>query len=368
MKRIGIDGRLISQTGVGVYIRNLLYYFSRHVPKDWQIYLYLMNKDFEDLHLPYLNFCVKRRAPFRWHSFSEQLGFARLLYQDNLDLVHFTYFTYPWLYRKRFIATVHDLTPLFFKTGKASTKNKFVFELKHFIFRQVLRSEVNRAIKIITPSKTVKKQIISVFGEQLQRKIVPLPEGIDYQLAGLRGDNRLKRIFKKPFFIYVGNFYPHKNVSRLIKAFSKLNQDVSLVLVGPDDFFARRLRRSNRKLWEEKKLFFYPNASKSDLVFFYKNSLALIHPSLSEGFGLTILEALYFNCPVLAADIDVFNELYDGFFLKFNPYDVGSIRMTMEEFLRKRPFVKVSKVLLNKFSFEKMADKTLALYKEVLFS
>ena len=366
MKKIGIDGRLISQTGVGVYIRNLLYYSSRRIPKNWRVYLYLIDDDFKNFHFPYPHPYIKRRAPFRWHSFAEQLDFAHLLYRDNLDLVHFTYFTYPWLYRKKFISTIHDLTPLLFKTGKASTGNRLIFELKHFIFRQVLKSEISRAVKVITPTNTIKKQIISLFGEHLQRKIIPLAEGVDYQLFNLKANNKLKKVFKKPFFVYIGNFYPHKNVSNLIRVFSQIKKDVSLILVGPDNFFAKRLQQISIELWKKKKIIFYPNASKSDLVFFYQNALALIHPSLSEGFGLTIIEALYFGCPVIASDIPVFDELYRDNFIRFNPYRLDSLKEVIESFLQKKLIHQVDRVIFNKLSFERMANETINLYQEVL--
>ena len=121
MKKIGIDARLYSQTGVGTYLKNLIYYLDKKGPKDILFYIYLMPDDYNDLSFKNKNI-IKRKVNYRWHTIGEQIGFAIKLYYDKLDLMHFTYFSYPIIYLKKFVATVHDATPLLFKTGKASTK------------------------------------------------------------------------------------------------------------------------------------------------------------------------------------------------------------------------------------------------------
>src|SRR3990167_4745149 len=111
MKKIGIDARLYRQTGVGTYLQNFLHYLDEQRLAKNLFYVYLMAEDFDKLTFRNKNI-VKRKADFRWHTFSEQLGFLLLLYRDNLDLMHFTYFSYPILYLKKFVATAHDVTLL----------------------------------------------------------------------------------------------------------------------------------------------------------------------------------------------------------------------------------------------------------------
>lgn len=366
--RIGIDGRLISQTGVGVYIRNLLFYLSGRLPRDWQVYIYLIEEDYKKASLPSLY--IKRRCPFLWHTWKEQLFFLQLLNKDNLDLMHFTYFTYPVLYKKPFLATIHDLTPLFFKTGKASTKNRLIYEFKHLAFRLVLSSQVKKAQRVITPSKTVKNQLIKVFGTQYRKKIKPIYEGIDFQLTSVNHQSRLKEVLVKPFFLYVGNFYPHKNVNTLIKAFNMVRGDVTLVLAGPDDFFAQGLKKLVGDLKQQKRVIFLSDLKRRDFVFLYQKALALIQPSLSEGFGLSVLEALYFGCPVIASKIKVFEEVYGDSFIPFDPYKTDQLVEKMNFFvkagIKQRIKKRVNKSILRKFSFDQMAKKTLDLYREIV--
>jgi len=181
MKKIGIDARLYNQTGVGTYIKNLLFYLDKNNSSDFLYYVYLFKKDFEKVHFQSKNI-VKKEANFYWHTFSEQIGFLLTLLKDNLDLVHFTYFTFPIFYFKKFLITIHDMTPILFKTGRASTKNPLIYQIKHFIFKIVFFLGLKKSVKVIVPSKTVKEQIISYYGERFKDKIEVIYEGVSYHL------------------------------------------------------------------------------------------------------------------------------------------------------------------------------------------
>ena len=226
MRKIGIDARLYSQTGVGTYLKNLIYYLEKKNLEDEIIYVYLLPEDYISINFKNKNI-IKRKVNYRWHTFGEQIGFALKLYQDDLNLMHFTYFSYPILYFKKFVATVHDATPLLFKTGKASTKNQFVYQIKHLFFRIILWCQVNRAMKIIAPTNTVRKQLINIYGNKISEKIISIYEGVSYQIKEAKENISLTKKFNK-FFIYVGNFYPHKNVEKLIEAFKGVDKKYKL--------------------------------------------------------------------------------------------------------------------------------------------
>lgn len=364
MKKIGVDARLYFQTGVGTYLRNLIYHLQTKITQDYIFYIYLMKDDY-----PKINFgnkkLIKKVVPSIWHSLSEQLDFLRILSQDNLDLMHFTYFSYPIFYKKKFIATIHDITPLLFKTGKASTRNSLLYEIKHFFFRYILSSQVKNAEKVIVPCNTVKRQLTGYFGAEFGSKIKPIYEGIDYELTQSSENKSLAEVYKGDFFIYVGNFYPHKNVEKLIKAFAKINSDYKLVLLGPDDFFTKRMNQLINELSQDKRIILYKNPSFEDIVFFYKNAKALVHPSMSEGFGLPLIEAAYFHCPIIASDIAVFRELLGSNFLQFDPSDIKDIADKLQLFMSE-PIVFDYKEINNKYSFEKMTKETLKVYNDIL--
>lgn len=366
MKKVGIDARLYSQTGVGTYLRNFIHELSAHSPTDITFYIYVLPSDEKKLLKLPPNFIV-RKAPYLWHSFSEQFAFLKILNSDHLDLMHFTYFGYPVFYRGKFIATVHDLTPLLFKTGKASTKNPFIYGIKHFFFTYILRCQIENAVSIITPTETVKNQIIGVYGSHLKDKITPLHEGIGYELAQTKENDSLKSRFPKPFFIYVGNFYPHKNIKRLVEAFAGVKTESQLILIGPRDYFATSILQYIMQCKMEDRIIIVDNATTADLVFFYKRASALIHPSLSEGFGLPIIEAAYFNLPIIASNIPVFQELLKGRYISFNPHDTSDMQNKIKNFISHPPKADYESLLVQ-YSFKAMAQQTLSLYHDALES
>lgn len=364
MKKIGIDARLYSQTGVGTYLHNLLHYLDEKNSKKEIYYLYFMKQDaikyksrFKSKNI------VIRVADYKWHSLSEQVGFLILILKDDLDLMHFTYFSYPIFYFKKFIATIHDTTPLIFRTGKASTKNSLIYQIKHFIFRIVLWSQVNKAKKIITPTNTIKRELIKIYGTKISSKVKTLYEGIGWKFTKTKENEDLKKKFNN-FFIYVGNFYPHKNVEKLIEAFSRTKGDFKLILIGPDDYFTSRILHYINIMKCADRVVVIKNPALEDLIFFYKNAKAIIHPSLSEGFGLPLVEAAYFNTPIIASNISVFKELWGSSYVFFDPYSISDIAEKINDFINKKPKFDYKK-LLKKYSFERMTDETLKIYQSV---
>lgn len=363
MKLIGIDARLYYETGVGVYIRNFLHYLQKSAPEEYRFNVYVLQKNSSQIHFENPHF-VKREVSSRWHTFSEQMIFQRVLMNDKLDLMHFTYFSYPVLYNRPFIATIHDLTPLLFKTGKASTLPSFVYEAKHTIFSYILKQQVTKAKAIITPTEAVKNQLIETYGGKYKKKISVLYEGVNFEFFDAKPNMHLQKVFRKPYFLYVGNFYPHKNVDTLIDAFNQLhNNDIELVLAGPDNYFSGQIEN---KLFEANLTnirMFHPSAP-ADLLYLYKNSIALVNPSISEGFGLPVVEAAYCGCPIIASDIAVFKEILGDSYISFPPKDTEELSLRLREVSEGKS--KKTPVLNSTFSFQKMVEGYLDLLPTIV--
>ena len=160
--KIGIDARLINETGVGRYIRNLIGQLKvLDVSNNYVVYLPKILYD--DFQLPNMRW-EKRLATVRWHTAQEQFVMPLLFLKDNLDLLHVPYFNVPILYPKKYIVTIHDLTILHFMTGKATTLPYPFYALRKFGYRLILELGVRKAIGILVPSHTTKQEII----EQIQ--------------------------------------------------------------------------------------------------------------------------------------------------------------------------------------------------------
>jgi len=364
MKKIGIDARLYSQTGVGVYIRNLLFFIEKTLPKDWLLNVYLMNEDFEKVTFKNVNI-IPRKANFKWHSLNEQRDFLKVLNEDSLDLMHFTYFSYPIGYKKPFVSTIHDITPLLYQTGKASTKNIITYRIKHFFLKKVFKSQVKNAAYIITPTKVVKDQLVSYYSDTFSDKIIPIYEGVNEEIKRIGENNVLKKTLRKDFLFTIGNFYPHKNIDKLIRAYAKVKSDVLLILAGSGNLFSKRALDLIKELKQEKRIVLFKNPTLSDLVYLYKHGKALINPSISEGFGLPLVEAAYFGCPVIASDIPVFKEILEKEYISFDPLNGDDITQKIQAFLHKKTVFNYTKIN-SKYSFETMTKETIEVYKKAL--
>ena len=359
--KLGIDARLLTQTGVGVYTRNLLQFLPKYLPTETEVFVFVRSSDKD--RVPNADRYKIVESNYRWHTFGEQLGFLTQLLGQRLDLMHFTYFSYPVLYRKPFVSTIHDLTPVLFKTGKASTKFAIEYYPKFFAMSKVISSAVNGSVAVITPTEFVKKQLVEMYSVDAN-KISAIAEGISEELKSAKENSELKNKFSEPFFIYIGNFYPHKNLETLIKVFEKVDKKYNLVLIGPKDFFSGRVEQGIKDKGLDNRVSFFYNATLSDLVFFYKNAQALIHPSLSEGFGLTPIEAQYFGCSVVASDIEVFKETLGESYISFNPKDETG----MLNAIRKATTAKGTgaKKASKSFSFDQMAKETVEVYNKTI--
>lgn len=356
MKRIGIDARLYFQTGVGTYLQNLIRYLATRTGNELIFVFFVLQKDYDHLRQlhPNLEFVPVQS---RWHSFGEQIELMSVLQKAKLDLMHFTYFSFPVLYTRPFIATVHDLTPLKFKTGKASTKSPFLYELKHQVFRFVLWRQITGAKAIITPTQTVAEDIKSTYAIPTTR-ITTTYEGVDKGLLEVPEESiELPRLY----VVYIGNFYPHKNIRNLIEAFQAVNPDYSLLLVGPNDHFAQGANDFAQQCNIGERVRFMYGVSKGQLKYIYRNASAFVHPSLSEGFGLPVVEAMQFGLPIAASNIPVFDELLGRNRQAFEPTQASDIARVLNKVLEK-PRKHDYAQQLQRFDFSVMAEQHYKLY------
>jgi len=389
--RIGIDARLWSESGVGRYTRNLVGELQK-IDKTNEYVLFVLSKDSEEIRFKIQDSRFKiQKANIRWHTIEEQLRFPSILNKEKLDLVHFPYFSVPVFYTKPFVVTIHDLILHHFPTGQASTLPFPLYKLKLLGYKFVIAQAAARAQKIITVSFATKQEIIKKLHVD-QSKIVVTYEGIDDKIKNSKSQtpnksqNTQHKILNTKFFLYVGNAYPHKNLERLVEAFAlfcypefisgshrnkipkQVRNDTGLVLVGKEDYFYKRLKEKIQKMGLEESIVFYGNATDEELVGLYKNALALVMPSVMEGFGLPVLEAMANTCLVLAADIPALREICADAAIYFDPFAVTDIAKKMREvcfndvnYFSKNINTGVERAKM--FSWEKMAKETLAIYE-----
>jgi glycosyltransferase involved in cell wall biosynthesis len=378
--KIGIDCRLWKETGVGRYIRNLVLNLQK-IDKKNEYVLFVLSRDGGEILKQVQNDKFKAvTADVKWHTLEEQVKFPQILNSENLDLVHFPYFSVPIFYNRPFVITIHDLIVDHFPTGKASTLPEPIYNLKLLGYKFVLSQAAKRAKEIIAISNATKNEIVDHLKINPQ-KIAVIYEGVDDKITKpkLQIPNNIQNT---KYFLYVGNAFPHKNLNRLIEAFSILchpelvsgsqlkgdsdlrQNDTKLVFVGKEDYFYKRLKEKVTLMKLSDKIIFLQNVSDEELSNLYRNALALIMPSLMEGFGLPALEAMANNCLVLASKIPALQEVCEDAAIYFDPHNINDIAEKMKDAAscdnneRRKKGLDRSKF----FSWEKMAKETLKVY------
>lgn len=353
--RIGIDVRLWNQTGVGRYIRNLVQNLQT-IDKKNEYVLFARSEDSGNIKILNPKFRIVR-ADIKWHSIAEQITLPKKINKENLDVVHFPYYSVPISYKKPFIVTIHDLIPLHFQTGKASTLPFPLYKIKFLLYKIVVSRAAKNAKKIIAPSNFSKKEIVSLLKVR-DLKVAVIYEGTDKVLA-----DSVQTEGQKDHFLYIGNAYPHKNLELLIEVFSEL-PDLKLILVGKEDYFYKRLKRKAEKL-NLGNLKFHGFASDLELQSLYRNAKALIIPSFIEGFGLPALEAMSNRCIVLASNIKTLREICGDAAIYFNPRDKNDLKEKIIRLLSSssEDFVEKGIKRASEFSWKKATEETLKIYE-----
>jgi glycosyltransferase involved in cell wall biosynthesis len=372
--RIGIDARFFGSIGKGLgrYTQKLIENLEK-IDQHNQYFVFLRKENFDHYQPKNKNF-QKVLADYRWYTFSEQVRFPRLLRKFKLDLLHFPHFNVPLLYFGRFVVTIHDLILIHFPTVRSSTLSPFSYWLKFLAYKITIWSAILRSSRIIAVSKFTKKDILNNYPRIPQEKIrVTYEAAEDYCMLTPGKDEQILKGYglKKPYLMYVGNAYPHKNLERLVRAFRIVREkipEVSLIFIGKEDYFYSRIKELVKKEKVEGVSFlgFVPDYNLDTI---FHNTTAYIMPSLYEGFGLPPLEAMSKGAPVVASDHECIKEILEEsacYFDAKSEKDMTEaiLRVVQDKSLQKK-LIEKGYLQIAKFSWIRMARLTLKIYQEI---
>jgi glycosyltransferase involved in cell wall biosynthesis len=310
------------------------------------------------------NFTVVE-TPFKEFTFEEQIGFMRQLNGLEADLIHFGMVQQPVMYRGKVITTMHDLTTMRFKNP---AKNSVAFWTKQQVYKWVIKRAAHKSAAILTPTHYVKDDV-AAFTHVDPAKITTTYEAADFiadepmAVSGLEG---------KRFIMYVGRPTPHKNLGRLIDAFAllqKTHPGLHLVLAGKKD---ANYERYAAKVQTDglKNVLFTGFISDAQLRWLYEHCSAYVFPSLSEGFGLPGLEAMVHGAPVASSNATCLPEVYGSAAHYFDPLDTADMATKIAEVLDsadlRTELIAKGKAQAATYSWDHMAEQTLAIYSDVL--
>ena len=363
MARIVIDARELS-TSTGRYVERLLHYLQKlDGAHDYAVLL--KPDDFEKWQPDNPRF-TKVRCRYKEFRSGEQLGLWWQIRRLQPDLVHFTMTQQPILYSGKVVTTIHDLTTARFTNP---TKNRAVFTLKQWVYKKVIKRVARKSVAIITPSQFVKADVAQ-YANVPASKITVTYEAADKlqvtpkvwpQLAG------------KKFLLYVGRATPHKNLQAAVDALAivrKTHPDTLLALAGKFDDNYKLLKKYVERQALGPNLIFTDFVSEEELAWLYQNAAAYLFPSLSEGFGLPGLEAMVEGTPVLAARATSLPEIYGEAALYFGPSNTADMAAKINQVLEsedlRQKLIAAGQAQAAKYSWDKMARRTLDVYKRSL--
>ena len=261
-------------------------------------------------------------------------GSRRLMYQQwnlparlrqlNYDVVHFPDYQIPlWRSPRPNVMTVHDLAafvvPHVFPPSKTRTK------------RFLMRQSVARATRIIVPSNATRNDLISIL-KVPSEKIHVVPHGVKQ-----RRTTSTERVYRRPYFLAVGTVEPRKNFSGLIRAYhllSQRNSDIpDLVIAGRLGWMYDETLALPENLGVAERVKFLHYVSEEMLAGLYRDAIAMVYPSLYEGFGLPVIEAMQASTPVVTSSQGALAELGGDFVWRADPYDIAAIAEQMGNIL-----------------------------------
>ncbi len=376
--KIAFDARFYNEAGPGRYVKNLLSHLEELDYRN-TYYVLLRTKSFNDYKPSKSNF-VKVKADYSWYSFKEQTLFLLKILTLNPDILYVPHFNIPILYPKALITAVPDIIMHTFSTEKGTTLPKSYFKVKKFMYKLVTHWAMLRSKNIIVPSQATADDITTVFGQDIAKKLVIAPEGIDPDINITNVcENRhelLTRLnISNTFILYVGSMYEHKNLLRLIDAYEiAINKGLNhrLVLAGKADLFSKRIEEYINKKGLAQKILLPGQSGRlndREMNTLRQSCQFYVFPSLKEGFSLTPLECMAFDKPCLISDIPCHREIYQNSVLYFDPFEINDIASKM---LKLDGDVNLKEILVNKgrevlkdYSWSNTAQITLATFSKL---
>jgi len=386
--KIGIDARWIlnpeknPSIGVGHYTYQLI----RHLLEIDQQNQYVLffdyrvrEKDIKKFSRPNVKIKYFPWSDYKKYlpgAYSEILGLATIS-KNNLDVLHITSpdARVPIGYHDKVICTFQNLSVFKFP--------KLFPELKKIKARYNRQAMAKRADRIIAVSENTKKDIVNIFGKS-NEKITVIKNGLDKRFFTNEENQKqdwqaIKRRFgiKNKYILFIGTLEPIKNITRLLQAFRNLKKVIKkekgefnykLVLGGKKGWLGGEYKQIAYDLGLEKDVKFLGYVKGDNMKDLFTHCEFFVMPSLYEGFGTTVLEAMASKVPILVSDIPTLRELLGDKAVFCNPVDTFDITNKMKQLINDpsdKQMIEEGYKIAKEFSWDKCAKETLKIYEKL---
>ncbi len=382
---VGIDARLsgVANAGLGRHIMNLAAYLPIFLPDDWHLVYF-----FEELAqlaevsnlVETLPSKLQRQAlagmkrmqavvtPVGHYGWAEQLKMPGYYKQARLDLLHVPHFNLPYLASAtHIVVTIHDLLWHEKRGRNVTTLPAWQYALKYFAYRRLVDHTVAAADAIITPSQNI-RTTVERFYPSASQKIKVIYNGVTPWSADAAEVS--VELPWSDYFLYVGSLYPHKNVDLVLQVLRD-DPELHLVVVSARNAFTENFIQKVTQYGLQERVLILGKQTDQQLRSLYRHALALLQPSLSEGFGLTGVEAMNCGCPVVASQIPIFAEIYADAAVNFDPKSAKSLVVALQTVHGWTPRERQKAITAGyrqagRYSWERMARETMTLYQTLV--
>lgn len=293
-----------------------------------------------------------------------------LFFREKADITVFFNYVIPPGVKGRKVAFIHDMG---YKACPEAVRHK----TRKFL-EVSLKKSCKRADKIITISEFSKNEIIKYLNVDAD-KIEVIPLGVDfekyhtnYRKSQINNVKEKYHIYDK-YILYLGTIEPRKNLEKLILAYAALDKECEdvpqLVLAGKKGWLYDSILSTVETLNLKSKVKFVGYVASEDTPVLLNGATMFTFPSIYEGFGLPILEAMACGIPVLTADAASMPEVAGDAAVLVNPYDIDNIKNGMKEILNnqdlREDLIKKSKIRVGQYTWERTANRLLGVFDEI---
>lgn len=364
--KIAFDLRRIGNPGIGRYMKCLAESITALAPE--HEYLCILPYGGEDLiHAPNaVTICPK----LKYYSVREQFELPLILRRHKVDLLHSPHFLLPLVRPCPAIATIHDVIYL-------SCPEDLPSRAGRLYYKAMMNACGRMATRLITDSDFSQKEIVRYLHAD-PAKIEVIYPSVDVKFHRIDDAMQLSAVrerygIDRDFILCVGIYKQRKNHAGLLRAFHKVvksGSDVQLVIAGPMAEGESRLRRLAGELGIAVQVVFTGFVDDATLCALYSAASAFICPSMYEGFGFTVLEAMACGTPVACSSATSLPEVAGKAALYFDPLNVGQMAEQISRLLTdaqlRSTMIELGHQNLQRFSWTETATQTLAVYRNAV--
>ncbi|HEX5760573.1 MAG TPA: glycosyltransferase family 1 protein [Thermoanaerobaculia bacterium] len=366
---IGLDARKLRDFGIGTYVRNLVRALAEIDSENR--YVLLVGPAGREIlsDLPENFRTVLEPSPV--YSLREMVALSWRLLRLDLDLYHATHYVLPVYVHPRCVVTIHDIIHLLYP--------EFLPNTLAFLYAQrMIRSSLERGSRILAVSQATKADLQEHFDVEGD-KIHVVHNGVEEEFRKRLPDDELERRLhalglSRPYLLFVGNPKPHKNLDRVVQAYARALAlapfEAPLVCVGDRGSQEFKIRQRAQHLGLGDRVRLLGHVAQEVLPAIYQGATLFLYPTLYEGFGLPVVEAMASGVPVITSNTSALKEVAEGYAHLVDPLDVEgmakAIARCMSDPDHRAALARLGARRAEDFRWEKTARKTLEVYRAAL--